>query len=495
MATVSLVGTDAQLPKTIIIGVQKGADGPVLAPGANVVTAVLGRKLLAGLKALGATGRAEEVTKVATLGLAPFDLVVAVGLGASGGALEAETVRRAVGAAVRSLSATGAVHVAIGTGADVTIAAAAAEGALLGSYSYTEFKSAPKRSAPTRIAIATADPKGRPAVASLRRAKALSDAVALTRDLVNAPPNEIYPATLAKRFDDAATAAGLEVEILDERALKRGRYGGILGVGSGSVRPPRLVRVSYSGARARTRVALIGKGITYDSGGLNLKPGSGMATMKSDMGGAAAVVATVVAAARLRLPIDVTATVSLAENMVSGSSYRPSDVLTLRSGKTLEIANTDAEGRIVLADAISRACEDNPDYLIEASTLTGAQVVALGNRVIAAMGEPAFRDRVAAAGNSVGEAVWSMPLPDDLRPGLESQVADLSNLPAQGWGGMLAAGLFLGEFVTDGLPWVHLDIAGPSYNSSAPHGYTPKGGTGAAVRTLLASLELLASEG
>jgi leucyl aminopeptidase len=237
-------------------------------------------------------------------------------------------------------------------------------------------------------------------------------------------------------------------------------------------------------------VALVGKGITFDSGGLNLKTAS-MEQMKSDMGGAAAMVASVCAIAALKLPVEVIATIPMAENMPSGSAYRPSDVLTFRNGRTVEVGNTDAEGRLILGDAIARAAEDEPDYLIEASTLTGAQGVALGTRLIGAMGEPAWRDAVAEAGNAAGEAVWPMPLPEDLRRGLDSPVADLVNVSGERWGGMLVGGHFLADFVPDGLPWVHLDIAGPAFNTKAPYGYTPKGGTGAGVRTVIAAVERL----
>jgi leucyl aminopeptidase len=216
-----------------------------------------------------------------------------------------------------------------------------------------------------------------------------------------------------------------------------------------------------------------------------------MAWMKSDMGGAAAVIAAVLAAARLRLPVAVTATVPMAENMLSGSSYRPSDVLRMFGGRTVEVTNTDAEGRLILADAITRAAQDEPDRLIEVSTLTGAQIVALGMRTMGVMGEPAWRDEVVAAADEAGESAWAMPLPDELRPMLDSPVADLANLPGDRWAGMLVGGRFVGDFVPDGLPWVHVDIAGPSFNTGAPHGYTPKGGTGVAVRTIVTALERL----
>jgi leucyl aminopeptidase len=289
----------------------------------------------------------------------------------------------------------------------------------------------------------------------------------------------------------AATDTGVTAEVLDERALRRGKYGGILAVGAGSARQPRLVRLTYRPKSAAAKVALVGKGITFDSGGLNIKT-SNMGWMKSDMGGAAAALASVLAAAALKLPVEVTATAPMAENMPSGTAYRPSDVLTMRSGRTVEVDNTDAEGRLILADGIARAVEDDPDYLIELSTLTGAQLVALGTRVIGAMGEPGWRDRFTAAGNAVGEAVWAMPVPDELRAGLDSPVADLRNVTGDRWGGMLVGASFLADFVPDGLPWVHLDIAGPAFNQGSAYGYTPKGGTGAGVRTVVAALTELA---
>jgi leucyl aminopeptidase len=430
------------------------------------------------------------VLKIATLGHAPFPVVVATGLGPNGDPLDSEQVRRGVGAALRSLPDAARAHIAIG---DASTAGAAVEGALLGAYTYTRYKSRPKPAALRRLTVGVTDPRDRDARTATRRAQIVADAVTLTRDLVNVPPNDLYPEVLAERAAEAGQAAGLEVEVLNEKTLRRQGYGGILGVGAGSARPPRLARLRYLPPRPRARIALIGKGITFDSGGLNLKPGSGLPHMKSDMGGAAAVLAAVVAAPRLRLPVEVVATLPMAENMISGSAYRPSDVLTLHGGKTLEITDTDAEGRVILADAMVRAGEDDPDYLLEISTLTGGQVVALGNRVIGAMGEPDFRDRVVAAGDAAGETLWAMPLSDDLRAGLDSQVADIANLPDDRWASMLVAGRFLAEFVPDGVPWVHLDIAGPSWNGTAAHGYTPKGGTGAGARTLIAALEMLAS--
>ncbi|MCW2705647.1 MAG: pepA, partial [Blastococcus sp.] len=301
-------------------------------------------------------------------------------------------------------------------------------------------------------------------------------------------------AELAARGAAAGEKLGLSAEILDEGALAAGGYGGILAVGSGSVRKPRLLRLTYAGPGARKKIALVGKGITFDSGGISIKPAANMENMKSDMAGAAAVIATVCLVAQLRLPVEVTATVPIAENLPSGTAYRPADIVTFRNGKKAEITNTDAEGRVVLADAIARAAEDRPDVLLETSTLTGAQQVALGNRTAGVMGTEDLRNAVVAAGTRAGEGMWPMPLPAELRRGLDSPIADFVNATTDRMGGMLVGGHFLAEFVPDGLPWAHIDIAGPSYNTGAAWGYNPKGGTGVPVRTLLATIEALIAE-
>ena len=321
------------------------------------------------------------------------------------------------------------------------------------------------------------------------RAEVVARAVALARDLVNTPPSDLRPKDLAEVARAQGEGAGLTVEVLDEKALKKGGFGGILGVGAGSSSPPRLVHLSYRGPGATTTVALIGKGITFDSGGLSLKPPTAMEEMKMDMGGAAAVLATCVAAAELGLPVAVEAWLPLAENMPSGTATRPSDVLTMHSGTTVEVNNTDAEGRLVLADAMSRAGQDAPDVMLDVATLTGAALIALGARTAGVMSnDDDLRAQVLSAAERAGEPSWGMPLPADLRKGLESEVADLVNTgPREG--GMLTAGIFLQEFVPDGVRWAHLDIAGPAYNSGEAYGYTQHGGTGAAVRTFVRLLE------
>jgi leucyl aminopeptidase len=274
--------------------------------------------------------------------------------------------------------------------------------------------------------------------------------------------------------------------VLDEQALAAQGYGGITGVGQGSVRPPRLVRIAYQHPDATRTVVYVGKGITFDSGGLSLKPPAAMEAMKSDMSGAAAVLATLQAVAALRPAVNVVGYLPLAENMPGGNAQRPSDVISIFGGKTVEVLNTDAEGRLVMADALARSEQDNPALLIDVATLTGAQLVALGPRISGVMAnDDEVRNGVVAAARAAGEQVWPMPLPSELRKGLDSAVADIANVSGDRFGGMLVAGLFLKEFVPDGVRWAHVDIAGPAFNEGEAYGYTPKGGTGAAVRMLV----------
>jgi leucyl aminopeptidase len=466
----------------VLVGVLQ-ADEPALAPGAEELDAAFGGELAALLAVTGATGKAEEIVRLPSRGAVAAPLVVGVGLGREP---DADAVRRASGAAARALAGSERVVSTLGA-VDL---AAAAEGVLLGAYRFAEFKSDHGKAPVGLVELPGVDE------AALRHATAVAEAVATARDLVNTPPNELYPETFAARAKELGEAAGLHVEVLGPHELAEGGYGGIVGVGKGSARLPRLVRLSWSGgAHPVKRVALVGKGITFDTGGISIKPAAGMDHMTSDMSGAAAVIATTVLAATLELPVAVTATVPMAENMPSGSSYRPGDVLRMYGGKTVEVLNTDAEGRLILADAIVRAAEDGPDYLVETSTLTGAQMVALGVRTMAVMGSEDLRDRIAGLGRGVGEDAWAMPLPEHLRKDLDSRIADITNQPSTRFGGMLAAGIFLREFVAEGLPWAHLDIAGPSFNTGGPWGYTPKGGTGFPVRTLAALLEDIAANG
>lgn len=325
---------------------------------------------------------------------------------------------------------------------------------------------------------------------ALSFALALAEATALTRDLVNEPPNRLSPQVFAQRAVQAAEEAGVEARVWDEHALAQEGFGGILAVGQGSDEPPRLVRLEWAPPQIENHVALIGKGITFDSGGLSLKPPASMPEMKSDMAGAATVLGAVLAAARLELPVRVTGWLALAENMPGPGAQRPSDIITMLSGTTVEVTNTDAEGRLVMADALAKAVTEQPDAVLDVATLTGAQIVALGDHVAGVMGTPTLREEVVAAAQRAGEAFWPMPLPSGLRPALKSTVADLINASTSSRaGGMLTAGLFLREFVGD-TPWAHLDVAGPAFNDKSAWGLTPSGGTGMGVATLL---ELLRS--
>jgi leucyl aminopeptidase len=503
VATLTLQGPALETLRAdaLVVGLVKTAAGPRLAPGAEHIDRALDGRLLDALAALGATGAEDEVVKLATLGAAPVPVVAAVGLGRipDGQAPSADAVRRAAGVASRSLR--GRVRVAsalaFATGdADPEHVQAAGEGALLGAYAFGVYRTEDERSPlPSSFALLVPDPKSRELRTATKRATAVADAVTLCRDLVNTAPNELPPAEFAERAATAGRKAGLDVDVLDEKALRKAGFGGVLAVGGGSARPPRVVRLHYRGTKARTKVALIGKGITFDSGGISIKPAASMDEMKADMAGAAAVVATITAAAALKLPVEVVATVPMAENLPSGTAYRPADVLTMYGGRRVEVLNTDAEGRLILADAIARACEDEPAYLVETSTLTGAQRIALGTRTAGVMGSEPFRDRVAGAAERTGEGMWPMPMPAELRPALDSSVADIANVMGERWGGMLAGAVFLREFVADGVQWAHVDIAGPAFNVGQPWGYTPKGGTGVPVRTLLTLLEDIATNG
>jgi leucyl aminopeptidase len=465
----------------IVIAVSQGADGPALADGTQDIDSALGGSLSQTLTALGATGKAEEITRTLSDGRLAAPLIAAVGIGPSA-APDAETLRRSAGAAVRAVASDKVTRIALALpAADAESAEAVALGALLGSYHFSKYRSGGHVT--PHLTLIAAGPH---VAGAVNRAQVLADAVTLVRDLVNTSPAHLYPDTFAAEADKVAGKAGLAIEVLDEAALLAGGYGGISGVGQGSVHPPRLVRLAYTHPGATKTVVFAGKGITFDSGGLSLKPPKAMETMKSDMSGAAAVLAALQAVAALRPAVNVVGYMPLAENMPGGHAQRPSDVITIYGGTTVEVLNTDAEGRLVLADALARSAQDAPHLLVDVATLTGAQVVALGKRVAAVMAnDDEVRDGVVRAAGKAGESMWPMPLPEELRRGLDSKVADLANVAPDRDGGMLTAGLFLREFVPDGVRWAHLDVAGPSFNGGEAYGYTPKGGTGVAVRTLV----------
>ena len=363
---------------------------------------------------------------------------------------------------------------------------------MFGAYTVTTAAAGPTSAPVKSLTIVSPVARDRGLKAAIKRAIALGEATTYTRDLVNQAPNNLYPATFAAGIKKRAVGSGVKVSVLDESGLARGGFGGHLTVGGGSARGPRLVTLHYSPAKAKKHVAFVGKGITFDSGGLAIKPTKSMETMKCDMAGAAAVASAVFAIAELNLPVEVTAYLCCAENMLGPGACRPSDVVTMRGGKTVELNNPDAEGRMVMADGLALASEKKPDLIIDIATLTGAAVAALGNRTAAFMSnDDDLRDSVKDIAAAAGEPFWPFPLLEDVRPALDSPVADLLQ---SGTPGVIFAGWFLAEFIGKGkngqpIPWAHLDIAGPAFNDKAPWGYTPKQGTGFGVRTLVGIAE------
>ena len=450
------------------------------------------KALMQALSDLGATGKADEVIKV------PHSsprLIIFTGLGVASATYENETLRRAAGAAARALAGNASATFSLPT-KSISALTAISEGATLGSYLFDSFRGSTKsaQKAPLKtVTIYSELASQSEAKQAIKSAEIIGTYTNLVRDLINTPPSHLTPESFCKAIADAVKAAGgssagLKVSVMTDSQLKAKGYGGIIGVGQGSANPPRLLNISYSpkGAKAKKKYAFVGKGITFDTGGLALKPALGMEAMKSDMSGAAAVCAATIAIALMKLPVAIETWAPLAENMVSDTATRPSDVITIYGGKTVEVLNPDAEGRLVLADALVKAQESKDlDGIIDVATLTRAQVVALGTRTSAVMtNNQEFSSHFLDVAKETGEAFWPMPLPIELRASLDSPIADLANI-GERMGGMLVAGLFLKDFVNDDLPWLHLDIAGPSFNEGQPHGYTPVGGTGIALRSLV----------
>jgi leucyl aminopeptidase len=463
----------------------KKRGGPVFGPGADVLDAALGGGLAAFLDEAGFEANLGETLAVPTAGKLRAKAALLVGVGDLD-ALTLDGLRRAAAAVARRAKnvagvATTLAGVAPALGrADA--AQALAEGMALGSYQFLDYKHDGKPTKLTKVTVL--GERGADVRAALARGSVIADAVAWTRDLVNQPAQAKPPATVASEARKLLRGRGVTVQVLDVAQLRQQRLGGVLGVGQGSEQTPRFLKLTYAPSDARGKpLAFVGKGVVFDSGGLSLKTGAGMETMKCDMSGAAAVIGAMSALRELGVKTKVTGYVPLVENMPSGTAIRPGDVLRIRNGKTVEVLNTDAEGRLILADALSLASEDKPAAVVDLATLTGACVVALGEKIAGLMGnDDAWTAQVRGAADLVGERVWPLPLPDDYRRGIDSSVADMKNVgPREG--GALTAGIFLQEFV-DGVPWAHLDIAGPAF-LSGEDGYLPKGGTGFGVRTLL----------
>ena len=487
-----------------VVGLLRGDDGATVAIGD--LPRESAHAVEAAAAVLGFAGAVGETLRLPGVDGLEVEQVVLVGLGrAADGEVSPSVIRRATGAALRGTTRAASVLLLLPVQRPEALRAAV-EGAALGAYSFTMYKTGAatadaderRNEPPTRVETVLVHSPGKPdraAREALRQGIATAEATALARDLVNTAPIDLCPATFADRAGEECRSLPVKVTVLDEKQLAKRGYGGLLAVGAGSVRPPRLAILEYSPSRPSGQVALVGKGVTFDSGGLSLKPPNAMPAMKADMGGAAAVLGAVVAAAKLELSVAVTGYLALAENMPSGTAQRPSDVITIHGGRTVEVLNTDAEGRLVLADALVTACEKGPDAVIDVATLTGAQVVALGPRVAGLMGnDDDLLGELEAAAAAAGEGIWRMPLPSHLRAGLDSPVADIANITSKREAGMLVAGVFLREFVgkRDGgspVPWAHLDIAGPAFNDAAAYDHVPKGGTGSAVGTLLALLE------
>ena len=464
---------------------------PELAPDAVEVAAALDVDLAVELLAAGFDAAPGSMVRVPTRGAVPAPTVLVAGLGPREGADTARlrhAAAAAAGAAERVERVATALHTAVDGIAAARAAQAVAEGIELGAYRFVGYRTDQRPHAlvtATLHAASDADAVRE----GVQLAATTAAAARLARDLVNTPPQDKRPPALAERAVAEVEGTGVEVQVLDEAALARDGYGGILGVGQGSSAPPRLVELTYVpagwDAGSGRHVALVGKGITFDTGGVSLKPSEAMESMKKDMAGAATVLAVVKAAAALELPVKVTGLMALAENMPSGTATRVSDVLTLKDGTTVEVTNTDAEGRLVLGDALARAGELEPDAIVDVATLTGAALIALGERIGALMAsDDDLADALLAAAEAAGEPFWRLPLAStEYGDRLDGAIADLKNSGGRN-AGTIFAGLFLHRFVAEGVPWAHLDIAGVAWTEE-PYGVYAKGGTGVPVRTLL----------
>ncbi len=441
------------------------------------------------LVGIGASAKAEAVARSLGMDGVAY-LLVGIGADSSPSTDEWRTIG---GVIARASGSASSIQVSFGK-IDKADLLAVAEGIALGNYRVKTQKHDAKHASLTKVHFVT---DHEVSVSEAHRIQVLASAVHTTRDLAVTPANLLYPELFADLAVESGAKAGVEVQVWDEQELAAQGFGAIVAVGQGSARKPRLVKLSYKPAGAKIHAAVVGKGITFDTGGYNIKPLAGMYGMKYDMTGAATAYAAVLAAAELKLPVRVTAWLCLAENMVSGTATRPGDVIRARNGKTIEVVNPDAEGRLVLADGLSAASEEQPDLIIDVATLTGAARIALGTRYAALMGTPQGVAIAEVAAEQVGELVWNMPFPKEIRKSIESDVADLANAKIGANGGTLLAGHFLKEFIgqkPDGssLDWAHLDIAGPADNEGAAYGFTPKGPTGVIVRTVIGMFETMA---
>ncbi len=417
---------------------------------------------------------------------APDLLVVGVGPAAE---VDAGVLRRASAVALRAAKRRSVVASrlleALPPGGDVpTAVQAVAEGAGLAAYRFTRYRTKPEPTAVEQLIVVSKG--GKRAASAIERAQRIVEGVSLARDLVNVPGGEMTPISLAEAAVEVAEREDLQISVLDEHDIRAAGLGGLLGVNRGSNQPPRFIELGWEPENPRGTLAVVGKGITFDSGGLSIKPADSMMTMKDDMGGAAAVIGAFAAMGAVSPRCRVRGYIPATDNMSGGDATRPGDVLRIRNGTTVEVLNTDAEGRLVLADALSLASEAEPDAIVDLATLTGAVAIALGDRVTGLMGnDQRWIDQVREAAETAGERVWQLPLPDDYRSRIESDVADLRNMSKTRDGGTITAGLFLKEFVGEGIPWAHLDIAATAWWKDSSEGEMSRGGTGWGVRTIL----------
>jgi leucyl aminopeptidase len=462
--------------------------------GAVAVDGAVDGRLKAALADASFNGKTGSTFSLPTPGQIAARRVIATGLDAANAS--AEDVRKAFGSAAREAmkakSRSVACLVPAGVQDEIAAYRAATEGVLLGLYSFQTYRSKQDDVSVERVVFAGGGGDG--AAEGVRLGQALAAGIYLARDLVFEPGNTIYPESLAEVARDMARHAELEYEVFDERQLAEMGAGAIVAVGLGSEHLPRMVRMTYTpSGESKATIALVGKGITFDTGGMSLKTGEGMVPMKTDMAGSAAVLGAMRAISELDLPFTVHGVIAAAENTPSDTAYRPSDVLKAMNGKTIEVISTDAEGRLVLADALVYAARLGSEIMIDLATLTGAKVVALGSESVAVFSnDDALAKAIVDAAGEAGEQFWHMPLWDSLRSQLDSEIADMKNTGGRG-GGAITAALFLSEFAEE-KRWAHLDIAGAAWASSAK-GYTPKGASGVAVRTLVTYLEQLAASG
>jgi leucyl aminopeptidase len=468
----------------LVAGVFSGESGAELGSGAARLDEALEGALGRHISDTGFKGKAGELSVVTTLDRLPCKAIVLAGLGARDD-LATTAARRAAGAVGRRLSDRAVIgsvlHDDLAHARDDAVVASV-EGFLLGSYKFTVYKSDPRPSKIQEILLLGASPE------SVERGVAIAEATALARDLINEPASTLTPDALAARAREVADVGGLGCTVMDETELADRGFGGMLAVAQGSTTPPRLIQLHYKPDGAARKVIIIGKGITFDSGGLSLKDPKNMETMKTDMSGGAAVIGAMSALGRLKPNVEVIALVPASENMPGGEAMKPGDVMRHYGGKTTEVLNTDAEGRLVLADALAFASEMGGDAIVDVATLTGSITVALGLKIGGLFSnDDALAGEILNAGEAAGERYWRMPLFDDFKSELVSEVADQKNVGSR-WGGSIIAAKYLQEFVGDGLSWAHLDIAGPA-RAESDYDDVPKGAAGFATRTLIHWLE------